>query len=290
MLAALGLEALISGFGVTLPSGSLVFAPRTVLVGLIVGAGVTLVVRDRPGRRAVRIPPVAALSDRQADGERLAPAPVRLGRGLAMAAPPLAVGLTQPAIALVGAGAVCIFVGVAMLAPGDRAAGVGRARPSAGPCARQVGEAGAGNSMRSPQAHGADRLALMVGLALVSAIAVFGASLSKSATSSVVRGHPGRSDHQSAEQHVWPASATRWHRQPPPGACRASAPSVDRVPQARFEFKNVGHEPHGDLDPRPGPDPVNVGTTTSGSTGGTERPASSCSTPPRPRTINLVGR
>ena len=37
VLAALGLEALLRGFGITLPSGSLVFEPRTVLVGLAVG-------------------------------------------------------------------------------------------------------------------------------------------------------------------------------------------------------------------------------------------------------------
>jgi len=41
VLAALGLEALLRGFGITLPSGSLVFEPRTVLVGLAVGVGVT---------------------------------------------------------------------------------------------------------------------------------------------------------------------------------------------------------------------------------------------------------
>ncbi len=49
VLAALGLQALLRGFGVTLPPGSLVFEPRTALVGLLVGVGVTVVAADRPG-------------------------------------------------------------------------------------------------------------------------------------------------------------------------------------------------------------------------------------------------
>ena len=97
----------------------------------------------------------------------------------------LAVGLTKPAIQLVGLGAVLIFVGVAMLAPAV-------ARPMASvigrPLARLLGTSGRlgrENSMRSPRRTAQTAAALMVGLALVSAIAVFGASLSRSATSSV---------------------------------------------------------------------------------------------------------
>ncbi len=97
----------------------------------------------------------------------------------------LAVGLTEPAIALVGVGAVCIFVGAAMLAPAV-------ARPLSGligrPLARVLGEAGKlgrQNSMRSPRRTAQTASALMVGIALVSAISVFGASVSRSATASV---------------------------------------------------------------------------------------------------------
>ena len=97
----------------------------------------------------------------------------------------LAFGLTKPAVGLVGVGAVLIFVGVAMLAPAV-------ARPMASvigrPLARLLGisgRLGRENSMRSPRRTAQTSAALMVGLALVSAIAVFGASLSRSATSSV---------------------------------------------------------------------------------------------------------
>ncbi len=186
VLAAIGLEKLLSGFGVTLPSGPLVFEARTVIVCLVVGVGVTMVSAISPARRAVRIAPVAAVSDRQAEDDvpmrrRFIRGGVIAGVGVLL----LALGLTQPAIALVGLGAVLIFVGVAMLAPAV-------ARPMASvigrPLARLLGTSGRlgrENSMRSPRRTAQTSAALMVGLALVSAIAVFGASLSRSATSSV---------------------------------------------------------------------------------------------------------
>src|SRR6201989_2735800 len=96
----------------------------------------------------------------------------------------LAIGRAKPAIALVGVGAVCIFVGVAMLSPAI-------ARPISSvigrPLARVLGEPGKlgrENSMRSPRRTAQTASALKVGLALVAAMSVFGASLSKSATSS----------------------------------------------------------------------------------------------------------
>ncbi len=186
VLAAIGLEKLLSGFGVTLPTGSLVFEARTVVVCIVVGVGVTLVSAISPARRAVRIAPVAAVSDQQTEDE--IPLRRRFVRGgviLVVGVGLLALGLSLPAIALVGLGAVLIFVGVAMLAPAA-------ARPMASvigqPLARLLGisgRLGRENSMRSPRRTAQTSSALMVGLALVSAIAVFGASLSRSATSSV---------------------------------------------------------------------------------------------------------
>ncbi|HUC05900.1 MAG TPA: FtsX-like permease family protein, partial [Acidimicrobiales bacterium] len=186
VLAAIGLEKLLSGFGVTLPSGPLVFEARTVIVCVVVGVGVTLVSAIGPARRAVAIAPVAAVSDQQA--EEVGSLRSRFIRGgviTVVGVALLGVGLTAPAIALVGLGAVLIFVGIAMLAPSV-------ARPMASvigrPLARLLGMSGRlgrENSMRSPRRTAQTSAALMVGLALVSAIAVFGSSLSSSATSSV---------------------------------------------------------------------------------------------------------
>ena len=78
-----------------------------------------------------------------------------------------------------------MFIGIGMLAPIV-------ARPMASVLGRPLaslfgisGKLGRENSMRSPRRTAQTSSALMVGLALVSTIAVFGASLSKSATSSV---------------------------------------------------------------------------------------------------------
>ena len=186
VLAALGIEALLRGFGVSLPAGRPVFETRTVVVSLLVGVGVTVVAAVSPARRAVRIPPVAAIAEQQT--ERDVPLRRRFAWGASLVAigvALLAVGLTEPAIQLVGLGAVALFVGVAMLAPAV-------ARPLSSiigrPLARTLGvpgQLGRENSMRSPRRTAQTASALMVGLALVSAIAVFGASLSKSATASV---------------------------------------------------------------------------------------------------------
>jgi putative ABC transport system permease protein len=185
VLAALGLQALLRGFGVTLPPGSLVFEPRTVLVGLAVGVGVTVVSAIGPARGAVRIPPVVALDDRQSAGSASLRRRFIWGTVVALAgAVLLGLGLAKPAIQLVGIGAAALFVGVATLSPA-------LARPLSSVIGRPLprllgvaGKLGRENSMRSPRRTAQTAAALMVGLALVSAMAVFGASLSKSATSS----------------------------------------------------------------------------------------------------------
>ena len=186
--AAIGLEALLSGFGTSLPTGPLTFEPRTAIIGLLVGTLVTVVSAIGPARNAVRIPPVAALTDRAADGAGASPTRRRLISGSALTVLGvllLGVGLSKPVVVLVGVGAVCIFLGVAMLAPVI-------ARPLSGLLGRPLaalfgtpGQLGRENSMRSPRRTAQTASALMVGLALVSAMAVFGASLSQSATSSV---------------------------------------------------------------------------------------------------------
>jgi putative ABC transport system permease protein len=186
VLAALGLEALLKGFGITLPSGSLAFEGRTVVVALAVGVGVTVISAISPARRAVRIPPVAALVDHQSDQQESSRRRIIMGSVFAtLGVLALGVGLSRPTIQLVGLGAVAIFLGIGMLAPVV-------ARPLSSVIGRPLarlfgisGRLGRENSMRSPRRTAQTSSALMVGLALVSTIAVFGASVSKSVTSSV---------------------------------------------------------------------------------------------------------
>jgi len=233
-LAAIGLEALLKGFGITLPAGPLVFLPRTVVVALVVGIGVTVVSAISPARRAVAIPPVAALSDQHEEqGEssrrRIAVGGVIAAVGVAA----LVVGLSEQAIALVGIGAVAIFLGIGMLAPVV-------ARPMASVLGRPLalfgisGRLGRENSMRSPRRTAQTSAALMVGLALVSTIAVFGASLSKSATSSV--------DEAISADYIITASASGtggFSQSVAPAAAVKGAAAVSTVYGGEFEFDDV---------------------------------------------------
>jgi putative ABC transport system permease protein len=186
VLAADGLEALLKGFGITLPSGGLVFEGRTVIVALLVGVGVTVVSAISPARRAVRVPPVAALADYHAEHQESSRHRIVVGSIIeAIGVAVLVFGLSKPAIQFVGLGAFAIFIGIGMLAPvvaRPMASVIGR------PLARVFGIAGKlgrENSMRSPRRTAQTASALLVGIALVSTIAVFGASVSKSVTSSV---------------------------------------------------------------------------------------------------------
>jgi putative ABC transport system permease protein len=183
---AVGLEALLAGFGITLPSGALVFQARTVVAALVVGVGVTVVSAVSPARRAVRIAPVAALADQPAGQSASSRRRIAIGASVAaIGVAALGFGLTKPAIQFVGVGAVAIFIGVGMLAPlvaRPLASAIGR------PLARTLGVAGQlgrENSMRSPRRTAQTAAALIVGLALVATFAVFGASLSRSLTSSI---------------------------------------------------------------------------------------------------------
>jgi putative ABC transport system permease protein len=186
VLAALGLKALLSGFGITLPSAPLVFEPRTAVVAIAVGVGVTMISAIIPARRAVRIAPVAALVEHSEDEPESSRRRVLVGGIVAaIGVLVLVAGLTKPAIALVGLGTLAVFVAAGMLAPIV-------ARPMAGLLGRPLaallgtpGKLGRENAMRNPRRTAQTAAALMVGLALVSAIAVIGASLSASGKSSV---------------------------------------------------------------------------------------------------------
>ena len=153
VLAALGLEALLSGFGVTLPVGParLRGPHRHRLPRRRRRRDAGLGHQPGPARRAHR-PGGRRLRAADRGGDPAA-APLHLG---ASASPwsgsiALAIGLTAPQIALVGLGAVLIFVGVALLAPAV-------ARPMSSvigrPLARLLGMSGRlgrENSMRSPR-------------------------------------------------------------------------------------------------------------------------------------------
>jgi putative ABC transport system permease protein len=187
VLAALGLKALLKAFGIVLPSAPLVFETRTVIVAIAVGVVVTVISAIVPARRAVRIPPVAALVDHSEDQpQSLRRQRVIAGLGVLLAGVALVLaGLAEPAVGLVGLGAIAVFIATGMLVPiiaGPLSGALGRL-PAA--LLGIPGRLGRENSMRNPRRTAQTAAALMIGLALVSTIAVLGASLSKSAASQV---------------------------------------------------------------------------------------------------------
>jgi putative ABC transport system permease protein len=231
VLAAFGLKELLSAFGIDLPSGPLVFETRTVLVSLAVGIGVTVIASVGPARRAVRIPPVAALSQGQAEPEVMSRRQLIRGAAVSLiGGVVLAIGLIGPNVLLVAVAALLVRFGVAMLAPAvarPLSAAVGR--PLAG-LFGEAGKLGRLNSMRSPRRTAQTASALIIGIALVSAMAVFGASVSKSATATV-------DDAIRADLLVTTSSGNLSDSVPAVAAAVSGVTTSATIYQAQFEFR-----------------------------------------------------
>lgn len=195
-VAGLGLGVVLAqlirrllSFGGALPSAPLQLAGRTVLVGLATGIVITVVSAVLPARSASRVPPIAALRKVQVPesrGQLRRRAIIGLdisGLGVAI----MTVGLvleredqTIPDIALVGAGAGLVFIGVAALlavVAKPVTAVIGRPLKATG----LPGRLAVDNAGRSPRRTAATASALMVGLALVGLTLVLADSLKTTA-------------------------------------------------------------------------------------------------------------
>jgi putative ABC transport system permease protein len=183
-----GLFKLFDAVGFTLPNNGLVLHTRTVIVALLVGIVVTVLASLRPAFRATRVPPIAAVRE----GSTLPPgrfAKYRpVGSALLTAAGFALViyglfghGLgTKQILLFMGLGTLLIFIGVALLSARF-------ARPLAwiigAPASRFGGAPGAlarDNARRNPQRTASTASALMIGLALVTLVAVIAAGITKS--------------------------------------------------------------------------------------------------------------
>ena len=182
---AKALDALFSAMGVNFPKTGTVFATRTIVVSILVGVVVTLLASLRPAIKATRVPPIAAVRE----GATL---PVtRLSRfGPVFSLGTLALGIlllvygifgggmsTASRLLALGFGTLILFIGVAVNAkravrplasilgwPGARIGGL------AGTLARE-------NAMRNPSRTASTASALMIGLALITFVAILGAGL-----------------------------------------------------------------------------------------------------------------
>jgi putative ABC transport system permease protein len=182
------LNKLFVTFGIDLPQGQTVFATRTVIVSLVVGTIVTLLASIRPARRATRVPPIAAVREGSVlPVSRFAKyGPVTALLILAAAVALVTLGTlgsgiaTGPRLLMLGVGVLLLFFGVSM-----NAARV--VRPLAmvlGAPARSIGGApgilARDNATRNPSRTASTASALMIGLALVTFVAIFGQGVFKS--------------------------------------------------------------------------------------------------------------
>lgn len=175
---AAGLPPLVRAIGGgDIPHGSLVFAARTFIASYAVGIGITALAALVPAVRASRIPPVAALRDAVLPAASLRRAAIIGGALLAAGVVALVPGL-KSSLSLVGLGAVLIFLGVTVLSPIIARPVV---RIVSAPFMRGVpGRLGRLNAIRNPRRTSTTAGALMIGIALISAASVLGASVKAS--------------------------------------------------------------------------------------------------------------
>ncbi|SNQ48398.1 ABC-type transport system, involved in lipoprotein release, permease component [Frankia canadensis] len=186
---ALLLRAAVGAFGVSLPGGSLVFSPRTIVVAYAVGVVITSVAAFVPARKAASVPPVAAMRETYVLPSRSLRLRAISGFALSTLGVLLLVLGTASAgksgATSVGVGAAAIFLGVATLSP-----------LLSGPVIRVLGtpfvsmfgttgRLGRENAMRNPRRTASTASALMIGLALVSAFAILGQSIKESVRATV---------------------------------------------------------------------------------------------------------
>ena len=188
LLLAKGLSSLFTQLGLDLPQTGTVFATRTIVVSLLIGIVVTVLAGLAPAIRATRVPPIAAVREGATlPPGRLAPfAPYiaivtivlsLLALGYSMFVDDVPTGRR---LLLIAAGVLLLFLGVALLSSrlvpplagvvGAPAAAVGGA---AGTLAR-------GNALRNPGRTAATAAALMIGLALVTFVAVLSQGMKSS--------------------------------------------------------------------------------------------------------------
>ncbi|TMK21870.1 MAG: ABC transporter permease [Actinobacteria bacterium] len=183
IVLAIGLKALVAAVGLKLPPTALVIAPRTVLVSLVLGTTITVAAAVSPARRASRVAPIEALRESTAPSSSIRRRVIVGTLVTVVGVGSLAVGLfggVSNAGYLVGLGAALTFVGVAMLSPLiARPIASTLGRPFRG---RIAGKLGGENANRNPRRTASTAAALMIGLGLVTFVAVFAASLKSSVT------------------------------------------------------------------------------------------------------------
>ncbi|KAF4406381.1 MULTISPECIES: ABC transporter permease [Streptomyces] len=175
---AVGLRSLIGSLGAVIPDGPLVVSPSTPLTALVIGVVVTMIAAWLPGRRAAKVPPVAAMNSVHATPTTRGLV-VRNSIGAvitAVGAAALFLGVSQQENLFMAAGAGAMLIGVIVLTPLLSRPVIAAAAPLlngfgvAGKLARQ-------NAVRNPRRTASTASALMIGLTLITALTVIAVSV-----------------------------------------------------------------------------------------------------------------
>jgi putative ABC transport system permease protein len=190
---AKGLQKVFTAFGIDLPTAGTVFETRTIIVCLLVGTIVTLVASWRPARRVMRVPPIAAVRE----GAEVPPGrfagwtPYASGVTLTVGVLLLAYGVLGHHLAT-GTRLFSLAVGILLLFFGVAANAQRLVRPLASvlgwpatKIAGAPGELARDNTMRNPKRTASTASALMIGLALVTFVAILGQGIRSSFESAV---------------------------------------------------------------------------------------------------------
>ena len=178
-------------FGLDLGSTPLQLQPRTFVIGITLGIVFTVAAAWFPARRASKIPPVAALRDDAAIPAKSLRTRAWIGAiFLAVAAVALVVGISQSGSSgagFVGIGVLLLLVGTIIFSPvlsSPVARGLGWPLPR---IFGTVGRLAVDNASRQPRRSAATASALMIGLALVSALTIFASSITASLNAAIDR-------------------------------------------------------------------------------------------------------
>jgi putative ABC transport system permease protein len=235
---AKGLSALFKTLGLDLPQADPVYATRTFVVALVVGVLVTVLAGLGPALKATRVPPIAAVREGAtlSRSRRLGPVAGVVMQVVAFALLADAViggsVFSGRSLLELGVGMLLLLVGASAVAPRlvtALAAVVGL------PSRRFGGSAGrlaVENAVRNPSRTAATAAALMIGLALVSFVAVLGAGVRTSLDDAV--GGQVQSPWVVTSQNGWSAF--------PRGAgdAAARADGVTRVSSIRTDRARIG--------------------------------------------------
>lgn len=173
-----GLSALLNAFGIELPTTGLTIHTNRIVLTMIVGTVITILSAILPALRAGRVPPLAALRDTAIENVGSVKRRVIIGVvAMLLGASAITATAAGATNILLGIGVLLVFAGVLIIGPGIAkpvALSLGRPieklRGVTGAMARQ-------NAARNPKRTARTAAPVLIGVALVTAMTVFAASV-----------------------------------------------------------------------------------------------------------------